>query len=115
MDGREMRRSRGVQLDRQCRHRSRQKISGEKIDKNPQFRFVGRAKSSVSTGPSAVGFLRPHPIVAHGGCITYRAVEQGAPVTAFSVIEGFTDLRLTYPTGLSAGLSPELAAIGSGW
>jgi hypothetical protein len=51
---------------------------------------------------------------SHGGCITYRAVEQGAPVTAFSVIEGFTDLRLTYLTGLSAGLSPELAAIGSG-
>jgi hypothetical protein len=24
---------------------------------------------------------------SHGGCITYRAVEQGAPVTAFSVIE----------------------------
>jgi hypothetical protein len=36
---------------------------------------------------------------SHGGCITYRAVEQGAPVTAFSVIEGFTDLRLTYLTG----------------
>jgi hypothetical protein len=51
---------------------------------------------------------------SHGGCITYRAVEQGAPVTAFSVIEGFTDLRLTYLTGLSAGLTPELAAIGSG-
>jgi transposase len=51
---------------------------------------------------------------SHGGCITYRAVEQGAPVTAFSVIEGFTDLRLTYLTGLSAGLSPEFAAIGSG-
>jgi hypothetical protein len=39
---------------------------------------------------------------SHGGCITYRAVEQGAPVTAFSVIEGFTDLRMTYLTGLSA-------------
>lgn len=51
---------------------------------------------------------------SHGGCITYRAVEQGAPVTAFSVIEGFTDLRLTYLTGRSAGLSPEQAAIGSG-
>ena len=51
---------------------------------------------------------------SHGGCITYRAVEQGAPVTAFSVIEGFTDLRLTYLTGLNAGLTPELAAIGSG-
>jgi hypothetical protein len=33
---------------------------------------------------------------SHGGCITWRAVEQGAPITAFSVIEGFTDLRLTY-------------------
>jgi hypothetical protein len=51
---------------------------------------------------------------SHGGCITYRAVEQGAPVTAFSVIEAFTDLRLTYLTGLNAGLTPELAAIGSG-
>ena len=51
---------------------------------------------------------------SHGGCITYRAVEQGAPVTAFSVIEGFTDLRLSYLTGLNAGLTPELAAIGSG-
>ena len=39
---------------------------------------------------------------SHGGCITYRAVEQGAPVTAFSVIEGFTDLRLTYLTGRNA-------------
>ena len=48
---------------------------------------------------------------SHGGCITYRAVEQGAPVTAFSVIEGFTDLRLTYLTGQNAGLTPEVAAI----
>ena len=47
---------------------------------------------------------------SHGGCITYRAVEQGAAVTAFSVIEGFTDLRLTSLTGLSAGWSPEFAA-----
>ena len=51
---------------------------------------------------------------SHGGCITYRAVEQGAPVTAFSVIEGFTDLRLTYLTGRNAGLTPEVAAIVSG-
>jgi hypothetical protein len=51
---------------------------------------------------------------SHGGCITYRAVEQGAPVTAFSVIEGFTDLRLTYLTGRNAGLTPEQAAFGSG-
>lgn len=33
---------------------------------------------------------------SHGGCITHRAVEQGAPVHAFSVIEGFTDFKLTY-------------------
>jgi hypothetical protein len=33
---------------------------------------------------------------SHGGCITYRAVEQGAPVAAFAVIEGFADVRLTY-------------------
>jgi len=51
---------------------------------------------------------------SHGGCITYRAVEQGAPVTAFSVIEGFTDLRLSYLTGLADGFTPVQAAIGSG-
>jgi hypothetical protein len=33
---------------------------------------------------------------SHGGCITYRAVEQGAPVDAFAVIEGFTDLSLNF-------------------
>ena len=38
---------------------------------------------------------------SHGGCITWRAVEQGAPVTAFSVVEGFTDLRLTYLEALA--------------
>jgi hypothetical protein len=51
---------------------------------------------------------------SHGGCITHRAVEQGAPVTAFSVIEGFTDMRLAYLTGRSAGFTPVQAAIGSG-
>ncbi len=51
---------------------------------------------------------------SHGGCITHRAVEQGAPVTAFSVIEGFTDMRLAYLTGLQAGATPVQAAIGSG-
>jgi dienelactone hydrolase len=51
---------------------------------------------------------------SHGGCITYRAVEQGAPVTAFSVIEGFTDLRLTYLTARNFGATPQLAAIVSG-
>ncbi|MGA9007030.1 MAG: hypothetical protein WB495_09065 [Xanthobacteraceae bacterium] len=39
---------------------------------------------------------------SHGGCITYRAVEQGAPVDAFTVIEGFTDQSLTYLNGLTA-------------
>lgn len=33
---------------------------------------------------------------SHGGCVTYRAVEQGAPVDAFAVVEGFTDLSLAY-------------------
>ena len=51
---------------------------------------------------------------SHGGCITYRAVEQGAPVNAFAVIEGFTDMRMAYLTGLSEGLTPQQAAVGSG-
>jgi hypothetical protein len=51
---------------------------------------------------------------SHGGCITYRAVEQGAPVTAFAVVEGFTDTRLTYMNDLSTGQSAKDAATGSG-
>jgi hypothetical protein len=51
---------------------------------------------------------------SHGGCITYRAVEQGAPVAAFSVIEGFTDLRLTYLTARRHGVTPDRAARDSG-
>jgi hypothetical protein len=51
---------------------------------------------------------------SHGGCITHRAVEQGAPVTAYSVIEGFTDMRLGYLWGRAAGLTAVQAAIGSG-
>lgn len=54
---------------------------------------------------------------SHGGCITYRAVEQGAPVTAFSVIEGFTDFRLTYMNGFNNAApahNAALAALGSG-
>jgi hypothetical protein len=39
---------------------------------------------------------------SHGGCITYRAVEQGAPVNAFAVIEGFTDFSLNYLNGWTA-------------
>ncbi len=51
---------------------------------------------------------------SHGGCITHRAVEQGAPVTAYSVIEGFTDIRLAYLIGLGAGLTQAQAELGSG-
>jgi hypothetical protein len=51
---------------------------------------------------------------SHGGCITYRAVEQGAPVNAFAVVEGFTDLSLSYLNGLKAGELPGVAAAGSG-
>jgi dienelactone hydrolase len=51
---------------------------------------------------------------SHGGCITYRAVEQGAPVTAFSVIEGFTDLSLNYLNWTSNGQSPANAAVAAG-
>jgi hypothetical protein len=47
---------------------------------------------------------------SHGGCITYRAVEQGAPVNAFSVIEGFTDLRQTYLDARQDGDSTALSA-----
>ncbi len=39
---------------------------------------------------------------SHGGCVTYRAVEQGAPVDAFAVVEGFTDQSLTYLSGYDA-------------
>jgi hypothetical protein len=52
---------------------------------------------------------------SHGGCITHRAVEQGAPVTAYTVMEGFTDLRLGYLWGFNApGATQETAAIGAG-
>lgn len=54
---------------------------------------------------------------SHGGCITYRAVEQGAPVTAFSVIEGFTDFRLHYLNVWNNAVpahSENGAALGSG-
>jgi hypothetical protein len=43
---------------------------------------------------------------SHGGCVTWRAVEQGAPVNAFSVIEGFSDFRLNYLTALDSPLLP---------
>ena len=51
---------------------------------------------------------------SHGGCITHRAVEQGAPVTAFSVIEGFTDFPLNYLNWTSNGQTQQKAAIAAG-
>ena len=51
---------------------------------------------------------------SHGGCVTWRAVEQGAPVKAFSVIEGFTDMRLTYLTARKANVDPATSAALSG-
>ncbi len=51
---------------------------------------------------------------SHGGCMTYRAVEQGAPVTAFSVIEGFTDFPLNYLNWTSNNQSQQNAAIAAG-
>lgn len=54
---------------------------------------------------------------SHGGCITHRAVEQGAPANAFSVIEGFTDFKLTYVNTFNNATplqSIDLAAFGSG-
>lgn len=57
---------------------------------------------------------------SHGGCITYRAVAQGAPVKGFSVIEGFTDLSLNYLNGLQHNIASgtqnpaALAAIDAG-
>ena len=51
---------------------------------------------------------------SHGGCITHRAVEQGAPVNAFSVIEGFTDFPLNYLNWTSNGETQQNAAIAAG-
>jgi hypothetical protein len=54
---------------------------------------LGNTSQKVKINPSGKVLMYGY---SHGGCITYRAVEQGAPVAAFSVIEGFTDFRLTY-------------------
>jgi len=51
---------------------------------------------------------------SHGGCVTYRAVEQGAPVTAFAVIEGFTDMSLNYLNWRAAGQSEQASATAAG-
>jgi hypothetical protein len=51
---------------------------------------------------------------SHGGCMTYRAVEQGAPVTSFTVIEGFTDLILNYLNWTGNGQPASVAAQNAG-
>ena len=68
---------------------------------------VGAAGHTVSLNPNGKLLMFGY---SHGGCVTYRAVEQGAPVTAFSVIEGFTDLRMGYFTARSAGLLADVSA-----
>lgn len=72
---------------------------------------LGNATESVPISTNGKLFMYGY---SHGGCITHRAVEQGAPVTAYSVIEGFTDMRLAYLTGRAAGFTQTQAAIGSG-
>jgi hypothetical protein len=50
---------------------------------------------------------------SHGGCITYRAVEQGAPVNAFAVVEGFTDQSLSYLNGYAGCIvDPSACTVG---
>jgi hypothetical protein len=72
---------------------------------------LGSPSQSVLIQPNGKIFMYGY---SHGGCITYRAVEQGAPVTAFAVIEGFTDMSLSYLNGTSSGFTPAASAIGSG-
>jgi hypothetical protein len=75
---------------------------------------VGSASQSITLGTNGKLFMAGY---SHGGCITYRAVEQGAPVTAFSVTEGFTDFRLTYINGFNNGTplhNTLVAGVGSG-
>src|SRR6202042_2565629 len=64
---------------------------------------LGAAGHTVAPKVSGKLFMYGY---SHGGCVTWRAVEQGAPVNAFSVIEGFTDFRLTYLTVLDSPLLP---------
>jgi hypothetical protein len=51
---------------------------------------------------------------SHGGCVTYRAVEQGAPVNAFAVIEGFTDQSLSYLNGYAGCMADPSACTVAG-
>jgi hypothetical protein len=78
-----------------------------KFNGSPSAVTVGSKTNSYHINASNEMFMYGW---SHGGCITYRAVEQGAPVTAFAVIEGFTDVRLTYLNFLSRGVTPANAA-----
>jgi hypothetical protein len=68
---------------------------------------VGSASHMVPLNVSGKMFMYGY---SHGGCITHRAVEQGAPVSAYSVMEAFTDLRLNYLLARNAGLPADQAA-----
>jgi hypothetical protein len=79
---------------------------GEVTDVMALTDLIVNHASSISDG--STGALVPLNVngkvlmygYSHGGCVTYRAVEQGAPVTAFAVIEGFTDFILGYLNGI---------------
>ncbi len=68
---------------------------------------VGSASHMVPLNVNGKMFMYGY---SHGGCITHRAVEQGAPVSAYSVMEGFTDLRLSYLLARNAGKTAVEAA-----
>ena len=72
---------------------------------------VGSATQQVPLRTNSKVFMYGY---SHGGCITYRAVEQGAPVTAFSVIEGFTDMSLNYLNWRGAGQTAKASAQAAG-
>jgi hypothetical protein len=82
---------------------------GEVTDVMALTDLLVKYASSITVGPVGPGQVHINPKYdpsgqlqlfmygySHGGCITYRAVEQGAPVKAFSVIEGITDTSLGY-------------------
>ena len=72
---------------------------------------VGGGGQQVTLSPNGELFMYGY---SHGGCITWRAVEQGAPINAFSVIEGFTDMRLGYLIARNMGTDALTAANNSG-
>ncbi len=92
---------------------------GEVTDVMALADLVANHAGSITVGKTGKGGKTYTPKVSkklfmvgysHGGCITWRAVEQGAPVTAVTVVEGFADLRLSYLTSLSLGATPDVAA-----